>query len=335
MALLWGGLGLAAVLGDLPRLAYYSLVLTALGALPVFLAYPPQGDSILALVRGIDTEAALESYLCQGQGPSRELLEPRALLALRLALLDPPRRPALSRVWPAVFGLGLALFILAQALSLRAGYGISLGYPEKDLLNVPDRIETVEPSADTRPEFSLLSPGERPAEASGPDSRPYGSRDASGGEALSRSPLRRLANEPGEPEGAEAPDADEAEGSRGAGRDGSANGTDTKEGAEGGGDREEPTRAATGRHFGYEGSGRALESSPLLDYRAVFEREFVARTGEESALGPNPTPARAQESIAAYYGSFSRDLILRAQAESRVEELKAAWLRLNVEGGPP
>jgi hypothetical protein len=333
MALLWGGLSLAAVLGDLPRLVYYGLLLTALGALPALLAYPPEGESLVALVRGIDKDAALESYLCQQRGPARALLLSRAGLALRLALLDPPPRPALSKAWPAVLAFGIALFALAQGLSLRAGYGISLGYPEKGLLDEPQRAEEAGAAAELRPEFFLLPPDYGPEEAGSAGARPAGGNNADGGEAPMRSSLRRPANEAAEPKGADMPEGDETAG--GSAEDSAGGGTGTESGAESGGTAEGPRPTGSARQFGYEGSGRALEPSPLLDYRAVLEREFVSRTGKESALGPNATPARFQESIAAYYRSFARDLILRSQAESRVEELKAAWLRLNGEGGAP
>jgi hypothetical protein len=332
MALLWGGLSLAAVLGDIPRLAYYGLVLTALGALPALLAYPPEGERLVELVRGIDKDAALESYLCQDQGPARALLLDRARLALRLALLDPPPRPALSKAWLAVLAFGIALFALAQGLSLRAGYGISLGYPEKGALTEPLRTEAAGAHAELRPEFSLLSPDFGQEEAGSAGARPAGAHEADGGEAATRSPLRRPANEAAEPEGANAPEGDEEAG--GTAKE-SGGGSGSGSVAERGGETEGPRALGSARQFGYEGSGRSLEPSPLLDYRAVFEREYVSRTGEESALGTNAAPALFQESIAAYYRSFARDLILSPQAESRVEELKAAWLRLGGEGLSP
>ncbi len=338
MAALWGGLSLAAVTSELPRIAYYGLLMTLLGALPAFLAYPPDGDAAIRLVRRIDSEAALESYLCQEEGPARTLLEPRAALALRLALLDPPRRQAPHTAWLGVFALGLALFTLAQALSLRAGYGISLGYPEKGLLKPPERSAEAEPAAGFRPDFTLVPPeggqgGQ--GEASGQYARPSGAQVAGGDYAAPSRAQRRPGNEPAEPESADAKDGEGGAGNKGEEGAGSASGADTGAAGESGQDEEGPRPEGTARQFGYEGSGKALEPSPLLDYRAVFEREYVARTGKESALGPNIAPALAQESIAAYYGSFSRDLILRAPAEARLEELKAAWLRLGSEGAAP
>ncbi len=335
MAALWGGLSLAAVTSELPRLAYYGLLMTLLGALPAFIAYPQEGDTAIKLVRRIDSEAALESYLCQEDGPARTLLEPRAALALRLALLDTPRRQGPHKAWLGAFAIGLALFTLAQALSLRAGYGISLGYPEKGLLKPPERSEEAEPAAGYRPEFTLVPPDGGQGEASGRYARPSGGQSVGGDYAAPSRALRRPGNEPAEPESAGAEDGQDGMGQKGEEGTGSAGGADAGASRERGQDEEGPQPEGTARQFGYEGSGRALESSPLLDYRAVFEREYVARTGKESALGPNTAPALAQESIGAYYGSFSRDLILRAPAEARLEELKAAWLRLGSEGATP
>lgn len=333
MAALWGALSLVAVTSELPRLLYYGLLMTLLGALPAFLAYPQGGEALVALVRSIDNEAALESYIWQEDGPARTLLAPRAELALRLALLDPPRRPRLHKAFLAVLAAGIALFALAQALSLRAGYGISLGYPEKGLLKPPERVEEAEPFPGYRPEFTLVPTEGGQGEAGREYARPSRGRSAGGGEAVQRSPLRRPGNEPAEPESAGAQDGDDEAGAGGG--DKGAGGSEAGVTGDSDRDAEGPEPEGTARQFGYEGSGRALESSPLLDYRAVFEREYVARTGEESALGPNIAPALAQESIAAYYGSFSRDLVLSAPAEARLEELKAAWLRLGREGGAP
>ncbi len=116
----------------------------------------------------------------------------------------------------------------------------------------------------------------------------------------------------------------------GSGDDGpgsAAAGDSAPEGTEGRGSPGAATNAGTG----HEGSGSSLEASPLVDYRARFERLLAARlAGAPAAYAASPflSPERYAETVARAYGSLRIGIAATADEEATALALSAAWAAL-------
>ncbi|TFG81369.1 MAG: hypothetical protein E4H20_09965, partial [Spirochaetales bacterium] len=275
---IWSLATLASVVLDYPALVYHALVMTMLGSLPVFMFFPYHGEPFLALVRGVDRKSTLEAWLAYRSGPALPLLTKRAEELLRIrSLYSRPHTPVGFFV-PALAFLGLSALILAQILSIAAGYGMSLGYADKSALAEAARDEWQ--SESTNIERTLVVPSSEKPEApqAGLRERPSGEAESRIGSPSTALHSRRPGNEPVEPgAAARSPspvpaagtgDGPESPGSPDAG--GTDAGTRNSEGIASG----ESSRP------GFRGSGSSLLPSPLLDYRAVFESQVVERTGK-------------------------------------------------------
>ena len=330
----WGALSLAAVLTELPATAYYGIMMTALGSLFPVLAWPPRGEPFLSLVRSLDEYGVAEACLGAREGPALPLLLEPALVRLRVAEAEGEGGPAPLRQrlgppgrWAALLS-GLALLAAAQALSVRAGYGFSWGYPDKSALaRAERRTDDYTRSPDLRERLALAEESPEGREGENAQAiRPRPGADQYGG-AGGNTPLARRSRSPG----ANDPGASGQELPSGGERESDTSPGDGTHGAPGSGEEDENADArnqlqGSERRSGYEGSGQALMPSPLLEYRAIFERQFAERTGRESALGADSSPAAAQRSIEQLFASYARDIVLKPVSDARFEALRAAWL---------
>lgn len=327
---------LAVALADsrlaLPPLAFHGLALTIAGSLPAFLAYPFRPRIGTALVRRVDTEASVEAWLEYRGGPAAPIVARRALLALEVASLKGswrprPRGPELRAVLAAAASGALSL-ALAQGLSIAGGRGLSLGYPRQRMTDiVAERLAASEAPETVAVEPGLLEDGSPRGGPGSRQSRPEGvapslealespdfvaaSKDPSDspGTAARRGPAERA---PGSGEGRQGPSAD----GRASGGSPERGSRATGAGERGGSEASSP---------GYEGRGRALEGSPLVDYRARLERELTEATGREYGLGSSPSPELVSEAIRDYYASFDLRVSVGAERDPYLGTLQAAW----------
>lgn len=341
VAAVWGAASLTAALWDYGAIAYYAILLSVASLAWPILAWPPSGEPFAAMIRAIDTGASIESYLSARNRGGNDALRAAALATLRTADArfregegegggDRPRRAFSHRLPAALLALGLALFIAAQAVSLRAGMGYGLGYP--------DRSALVTPQAEEREaEASGFVEGARRAEApGGGDSKEVIAAPRAGSvTAEEAAPLperqgaiSRLSRDPGggdeqRPEAAASRTAEAAD-SQGAG-----GGQRASEGLP---ESREP-REGVGP-AGYEGTGRSLIQDPLGDYRSRIERILTERGGLERALGELSSPALAQAALEAYYGSFERRIRAEPAVDIGMQALREAWAAIERERAP-
>ncbi|PKL07870.1 MAG: hypothetical protein CVV51_11845 [Spirochaetae bacterium HGW-Spirochaetae-7] len=327
----------ASVIGLSAR-GFTVVVMAAISALPAFLAAPLPASAGLEAVRHADREAAIESWLDYHGGPAGQMLEKRAFEALSIAALAGFGRPApgkAARIAVKAIALaGLVVFVSAQALSLRSGYGVSLSWPDKAVLDlafnrsgptaghypgivaeeraVPDNVEpglpgdrryagagTEDGDPLAQPDFGNAAGGD--AEEEGSAAVPPGVRRFE--EAMPGEEKRQTAKGTGmSAEGAEVRPADGAD--RSAGRDAS-------------GKAQVP---------GWEGTGRAIDESPLVDYRARFERQLAETSGTETTLGSKPSAEVVSEAIAEYYASFDARVALERPVDPGLALAMQVWM---------
>lgn len=340
-AAVWGAASLTAAIWDYGATAYYAILLSVAGLAWPILSWPPSGEPFAAMIRAIDAGASLESYLSARNRGRNEALKAAALATVRTADFSIAERagagggsgsarPLTRRLPTALSALGLALFVAAQAVSLRAGMGYGLGYPDRSAL-VAARADERDAQADG------AAARARRAEAAedGRSGEAVAAPRAAGRGAEGVAPLpkrrgagSRLGRDPGggnerPPEAAEERTA-EAVAGRGAGGG--------RKASEGLPESREP-REGVGP-AGYEGTGRSLVQDPLSDYRARIERMLTERGGLERALGELSSPALAQAALEAYYGSFERRIRTEPAVEIGAQALREAWAAIERERAP-
>lgn len=312
-------------------LAFNAILMAAVGSLPAFLAYPARLSWGMDAVRAVDGEAAIEAWLGYHGGPAERLLERRALEALGLAMVGGPRLPARSaaarRSVVALFGLGLAALAAAQVLSIRSGCGLSLGYPERAIAQDGSEL----PAAWEDPYRSLVEAEAAEAYDAPPEDKaadPLPSRHA--GEAdegrleepdFVAAADGRSGDGPADGDGV-APDAAKAAGRSGDGAGSSRRGAASADGGDGRGEGSGGEATSPG----YEGRGRAIEPSPMVDYRARFESQFVDATGVETVIGPEPSAETVSAAIAELFSSYDANVIVGRTMDPELAGLGAAWL---------
>lgn len=316
----YGAAVLASVVVPYPPVVFHGLVLSALGLLPVFLFAPAPGDPGMELVRAVDREAAIEAWLSGGHGAARAILERRAAEAIRVASLSGRPRRRSGRTSVALAAGGLACLILAQPLSLRSGLGWSLSYADRLVARTAQRdngagadpqavLELRNDDSSRQDSGALMRERDYPAAELEPLTLDGGSLGL--GPARSRVP----GNEPAAPELPAERDGQTGDGtSSGGGASGGAPGA--------------PDESGQGQSSlpGWEGSSRSLIPSPLLDYRAAFQREFALGTGKDAALGDTAPPLAFEGALRDYYGSFDLKVSLDPAGDPVFDALKGAWL---------
>ncbi len=317
-------------------LSFHAFVMAALGSLPAFLAAPFKAGSGLEAVRRSDRKAAVESWLGYAGGPAERILATRAFEALSVASLSGFGRPKPSRTARSVvawlFAAGLAAFLVAQVVSVRSGYGISLTYPDKE---IPDFV--AERDAATVDAYDgIVAPGAAPEaeEEDAPGERRYagsGPKDedalaepdfvSADGAAPSFSQGDAGPGEPGsdrkqKPQAAKSPRPGPGQAAPSPGTDGGADGEDA--GSDSSGEARAP---------GWEGRGRAIDASPLVDYRARFERQLAESSGRETTLGDEPSAELVSAAVAEFYSSFDARVAVGAAADPAIVRVQEAWRR--------
>lgn len=311
-------------------LVFNAVVMAIIGSLPAFLAYPARRSWGIDAVRAADREAAIEAWLGYRGGPAERLLERRAIEAIGIATIGGPtatRRPASARRFvAALYAVGLAGFAAAQIASIGSGCGISLGYPEREIVPAP----TGEPSAfdEAYPsvvEAEAAEADERPPEDGAAEPLPSRRADAADDGRLEEPDFVATANDrPGDStadagasEPTEAPSRSAAAGV-GTRRSGAVSvGGDDGRGDGSGGEAASP---------GYEGRGRAIEPSPMIDYRARFERQYAEATGVETAIGPEPSAETVSAAITELFSSYDARVVVGGAVDAELAGLGAAWL---------
>jgi hypothetical protein len=339
--LLWSLAILTATVTALRVETFHAILMGTASLLPAFLMFPVHRSAGEDAIRRIDAHSSVEAWLGYAGGPAQESLNTHAFETLLLGSLERwslPRMPRSSRMAIAVLTLAALLsFAAAQVIAVRAGYGLILAYPEKPQ---PARNSmTREPLYDTT--AAIAVPGSPIPEAE--DALRDASRQAQqkpgrrNGSSLIRDPLADPGIEAGgnrENADASAETGKPAKGDSGAGQaeprraaagqppGASGQAADADKRGTGASD---PTAAA--RAPGYEGSGRSLASSPIVEYRARFERQFTDATGKETVLGDAPGPAALSKAIAAYYESFDLKVVVSDAVDPAIATMQDGWRR--------
>lgn len=326
---------------------FHAFVIATLGSLPAFLAAPVRQSSGLEAVRRADREAAVEAWLDYPGGPALRLLETRACEALSIATIagfGRPRPGKAARAFVAsLFALGFISFSIAQIVSVYSGYGVSLTYPDKE---IPDFVARRDLDA-AKEEAAILAPGSVPEDPpeeqrDAPGARGYGTADPNGDDSLAEPDFvadAESGTEAVQPEtagGAEndparaPPRATAVQGPRSGaiGADEAGDSTRNRAGQEG-------ATSGEARAPGWEGSGRAIESSPLVDYRARFERQITEATGKETRLGDAPSAELVSEAITEFYASFDARIAVGAAIDPGLARVMDAWRQAFGAGAGP
>ncbi len=355
------------------EMVFHGYLMALLASLPAFLLAPFNAASGLKAVRRSDTNARIESWLDYDGGPAGRLLEKGAFEALSIASLAGFGRPRPARRVQALMfwftSSGLALFVVAQLVSVGSGYGLSLSYPDKEIPDfVAERDNALAESAPpiVAPGLNLEdatgTPGERhqaglPSQSGDsleePDfvSDEHGQADAEPGVARNdgvpgseytqtAGSARAERQDPGRAK----PAAGQARATAGAARSpgGDGGSTDRKpggresdrqsSGAARGADQNgrdagqgDQNPDQEGRAPGWEGSGRAIEASPLVNYRARFERQLADLSGKETTLGSRPSAERISAAVAEWYASYDVRVVVTSPVEPELARIQEAW----------
>ncbi|PKL23323.1 MAG: hypothetical protein CVV47_15450 [Spirochaetae bacterium HGW-Spirochaetae-3] len=317
-------------------LSFHIVLMAALGSLPAFIAFPFRPAWALEAVRRSDREAAVESWLDYSGGPAERMLETRAAEALSIAALNGPGRPRPSRaargVVVGLFAFAAVSFMAAQIASIRSGCGVSLSYPVKQMPDIViERAEIyddgsrdlVAPGTTGFPEADRGAPGERRYAGSGSQEEDALAKPvfaADGGE-------EEEATESGRSNGDERAERKMDVAIRGTG---TGKGTASSEGgepADDGGEVAGRDSAGEARAPGWEGSGSAIDASPLVDYRTRFERQLAETSGRETILGDAPSAEMVAEFIARFYVSFEARVAIGSTANPGIARAEESWRR--------
>lgn len=335
----WSLALLAAALSLVGPVAFHAAVMALAASLPAFLLFPFSEGLGTAALRRADSDASIEAWLdagasprpgASGDPPAMPALAKRASVALEVGAMRGWNLARLPRkaAWTlgAVAGLGFLAFAAAQAVSLEAGYGLSIGYPDKAQARVFQRLGADEAS----PYLEAPLVGQDEAKAAG-----QGARAARGGRAGPEDPLADpmlgLPAPDGQGEGGGA-DAGAGKESSGGQRGSARAAPDGGMGSEPGRDGDGGGSGAEARSPGYKGAGKAMEASPFVDYRARLERQLVEASGLETSLGEAPSAETVSEAISAWFSSFEATV---GSGEALDPELRAAgqaWLEAFAEG---
>jgi hypothetical protein len=347
--LVWSLAILAALVTGLGAAAFHAIVMAAVSLLPAFLVFPTASSAGQDAIRRIDGHASVEAWLGYPGGPAGKVLGERALETLTRAASEhwnSPRTPRSVRL--AIIGImvsALTALAASQAVSVRAGQGLVFAYPEKPYAGKRSIMEdaqsdpaagvfvpgtTLPDAGDAQPGASRrLQPGPPWPTGSSRHGDPQSDADiATDGEGNTRQPAQDSAAPytGGTAAGQAETRRTAAEQLRGS--DGQA--VDGKGDSAGG-----PDPTATARTPGWEGSGSALEASPIVDYSARFEREYTDATGREAVLGDEPTAAALTMAIAAYYETFDLRVMVGQPLDPELARMQAAWLHAFGNGAPP
>ncbi len=332
--------------------SFHAFIMAAVAALPAFLAAPFRSSSGLDAVRRSDRGAAVESWLDYPGGPAENLLETRACEALSVAALSGfgrPRPPQKARaIVAALFAVALAAFVVAQTVSIRAGYGISISYPVKEIPDFVALRDAVRPDAEPGIVAPVAVPGDerdapgarryaggQPDEETlaepdfvatgGPDEGAGGQGQSDAGGNAGKKPATAASRT-----ARSAPDGQSSKGDadRGDARDddgGDDHRSDDDSGDSDPGDAELGDSPEEARTPGYQGAGRSLESSPLVDYRARFERQLAEATGTETELGDAPSAELVSAAIASFYASFDARVAVGQPLDPSLARVQESW----------
>lgn len=318
--------------------SFHAFIIAILGSLPAFLAAPVRNSSGLEAVRRADREAAVEAWLDYPGGPAERLLETRAREALSIAAITGfgrPRPGKAARAFAAsLFALGFVSFSIAQIVSVFSGYGVSLTYPDKE---IPDFVAQRNLAA-AEEESLILAPGSGAEDLPGaqrdaPGARGYGAGEPGDDAALVEPDFvadgasGALATEPGAASGGTGTMPAKAAGRSTAGesaRSGTGGG-DAGDESNSNPDGSEGVTSGESLAPGWEGAGRSIESSPLVDYRARFERQLTEATGKETRLGDAPSAELVSAAIAEFYASFDARVAVSAAIDPGLVRVMEAW----------
>jgi len=334
----WSADILVATLTAVPETIFHTIVMAVIGTLPAFLLAPYRASLGLRAVRRVDRQTAIESWLDYPGGPAGRMLEARAAEALSIADIagfGRPRMTGAARVaLVSVAATGLCLFGMTQIISLRAGYGLSLLYPDKSV----DAVVTSRTLADSRPMPQYLSPDSSTLLPQGRDA-PGARRSGVANEQIDQQGARPTFGRPdtrdamddaastgGTASGEEAGDAQPKQSAA----SGQPSGSGSRRPAE---DQSGDRDGSVARTPGYTGTGRAMSGSPLVDYRARLERLFADSTGTETALGSEPSSETVAAAIRQVYSSFDTRVVIGQADDPVAGRVLEAWRAAFAAGG--
>lgn len=338
--LVWSADILVATLTAMQETVFHTIVMTVLGTLPAFLLAPWRASLGFKAVRCVDRDTAIESWLAYGGGPAGRMLESRAALALSTADKAGFGRPRMTRAarvaLVSVASAGLCLFALTQIISIRAGYGLSLLYPDKSV----DAVAARRSLARSRPMPPYLMPDPLGLQPQGRESP---------GARRSGIPEDQLDQQGARPTFGRPDTRDAMDDAAAAGDGGSRNGTEpgdtqfnqsasagqrSSTGSRRPADDQNGDRAGSeARAPGYTGTGKAMSGSPLVDYRARLERLFAESTGTETALGSEPSSATVAAAIQQAFSSFDARVIVGQTDDPVTARVLETWRAAFSAGG--
>jgi len=229
-----------------------------------------------------------------------------------------------------LFALAAVSFLAAQIASIRSGCGLSLSYPVRRMPEIT--AERFDPYDDAT--LDLVVPDAVPEDERGaPGDRRYTGAGAQEEEALAEAAFTAAdgaRNDDSASAGTSGEERAERRmdvATRGAGTGSGEAPSSGGDPADDGGDAAGRDSVGEARAPGWEGSGRAIDSSPLVDYRARFERQLAESSGRETMLGDAPSAELVSEAIAEFYASFDARVAVGSTAHPGIARAEAAWRR--------
>jgi hypothetical protein len=338
--LVWSADILVATMTAMPETVFHTIVMTVLGTLPAFLLAPCHASLGLKAVRRIDRDTAIESWLAYRGGPAGRMLESRAAEALSIADIAGFGRPRMTRAARvallSVASTGLCVFALTQIISIRAGYGLSLLYPDKSV----DAMVARRSLAEGQPMPPYLMPdsiGLQPQGRDSPGARrsgiPEDQLDQQGSRPTFGRPDTRDAMDdaalPGDGDSRDGTEPGDTQSNQSA-TSGQPSSTGSRRPAE---DQNGDRAGSEARAPGYTGTGKAMSGSPLVDYRARLERLFAESTGTETALGSEPSSATVAAAIRQVFSSFETRVVVGQADDPVTARVLETWRAAFSAGG--
>ncbi|MDX9898776.1 MAG: hypothetical protein RBT62_07645 [Spirochaetia bacterium] len=318
---------------------FHIIIMAALGSLPVFMTYPFHSSAGRDFIRRADLQASIETYMEYAGGPAERLLENRAHEALVLSAKDTSLlwKEPLPYRWTrmGIIIFAVICFVSAQGLSFTTGRGLSLSYPVA--LSYSIEVDRIDMPSDSL--FSILVPETKDtSERDAPGARTFTRTGSASDETLAEPDFVATGKtEDGSKNDGDSADTVMAKPAQDSARAGSERGL-RRAGNKGIGDQdaseglpdgqtENGDGSETAGSPGWQGSGRALDPSPIVDYTARFERLFTEALGKETVLGEAPSAEMVSEAIAEYYASFDIRVIVNPMIDPTLARLQASWRR--------
>ncbi len=311
---------------DYGALTFHALILSSLTLLPLFLLLPSKKRSFIKTLRPYDIQATIETYLTTHKEFITKILKKQTEEALRIVVMSGFRRAKPGLAWFIGVACSTLIFISFQVASLKSGHGFFASYVERK----QDAPTYSGNEGDTPGYDSLTLEGSpKKQEKENQAQEPLVGRSRRQEKILDDERLYPSVVL-GDKEKARIPQTSQnAEKDRGTASLQDSNSDDGRQGSRGtnpeGDAQEKKATDSNPQNPGWEGTGTALQSNPLVNYTAYFERLYLEHSGTQTALSQIQTEGDFIDLISSYYASFTTIVDIKIQKNTMITAVKQSW----------